>query len=71
MKKQSEIKNLIKQALDKYTDRYADLYEARENHNPQVVLTAQYVKGVKDTLSDVLAAIEGNPAYLRILAEKR
>ena len=33
MKKQSEIKNLIKQALDKYTDRYADLYEARGNHN--------------------------------------
>jgi hypothetical protein len=66
--KQSEIKNLIKQALDKHTD----LYEAmKEEHNSQVVLMAQYAKGVKDTLSDVLSAMNGNPSYLRILAEKR
>lgn len=62
--KQSEIKNLIKQALDKYNDMYETM---KENNNHQ----AQYVKGVKDTLSDVLAAMEGNTAYLRILAEKR
>lgn len=66
--KQSEIKNLIKQALDKYTD----LYDAmKEDHNPQVVSMAQYAKGVKATLSDVLLAMDGNPSYLRILAEKR
>jgi hypothetical protein len=65
--KQSEIKNLIKQAMDKQTD----IYEAiKDSPNSQVILMAQYTKGVKETLSDVMAALNGNPVYLRLLAGK-
>jgi hypothetical protein len=42
-----------------------------KDHNPQAASMATYAKGVKDTLGDILSAMEGNSAYLRILAEKR
>ena len=62
-----ELKELVQIAMYKQNDIYESL---RDDVNPQVQKLAYKTKGQVDALSDVLAAINGNPVYIRMLAGK-
>jgi len=63
----SELKELIQKAIIQQTDIYESL---KDDINPQTKVMADRTKGQKDALSDVLAAINGNTVYLKMLGDR-
>jgi hypothetical protein len=66
--KQSELKELLNKAIKQQTEVYDSL---KDDINPQTKHMADITKGQKDALRDVLAAIEGNPVFLKMLGDKQ
>ena len=67
MCKKSELIQLINAAINKQNDLLVDI---ADSDNPQLKVIAAKTSGSKNALSDVLAALNGNTVYLRILAGK-
>lgn len=67
--KQSEIKILIQLAINKAQDTIVE-YESLKNPDTQSLVTHRSLVARKNALEDVLAALNNNPIYLRMLAGK-
>ena len=67
--KQSELKGLLKSAIDRAQDTILE-FEQLKNQDTQTLVTHRSLIARKNTLEDVLAALNGNPVYLRILANR-
>lgn len=65
--KQSELIELINNAINRKNDLIVNTYN---DSNPLIIAMTERAKGAKDALQDVLAAINGNSVYLKILAGK-
>jgi len=65
----SEVKDLIQTAINKTQDTIVE-FESYKSQDTQTLVTHHSLVARKNTLEDVLAALNGNPIYLRMLAGK-
>ena len=63
--KRNELIELVRAAINKRQDLLADM---KSDDNPQVKEMITRLNAQKTTLQDVLAALQGNPVYLRMLS---
>lgn len=67
--KQSEVKELIQLAIEKTQNTILE-FESFKNQDTQTIVTHRSLIARKNALEDVLAALNNNPVYLRMLAGK-
>lgn len=65
----TELKDLLQTAINRTQNAISE-YESYKSQDTQTLVTHRSLIARKNTLEDVLEAINGNPVYLRILAGK-